>query len=703
MVYPPFLGLPTIPPNVADALQGFGDVSVPDVNFGANIPENQLQKVWDSILEGFNPSVVSKEEMAELEQAKEDNPEQAASIDATLQAATMANMFASPAARVCILFWAVTILIAIIRKIPGVRGVPSLSGMLSAMATGGFSFTMDGTIVSGWAVLPWGYQTGTGTWDGHSISSQKFMNAGEPRHAQWPIPIFPGRNSEDQGNYYLKTCYGEMKIGPDAKVYEWNYDSNPYNPTESKFAPEYFDQQGNKKNASGRQMQITITGTSGNASNFNCTKYETGTKGNIATLTSKNLNEVSTADGNLALPKDKIHVQSATFSGQIMNAYDLPYLSADKGTGNAPISWCATHGRMMLDDYLSHDPTYLFVAAEDGIVYRFRFCKIHFEGLHRKDKKTGADYFLGADTTDTVNYTADKVWIYGFVEYDSTLSVSSSKVVAHVVIEDKDGNGTLRLRSTKKDLTSSSSNADRIVWVDNDGNDDAYYEWSISSATSSAYVDICTYDNESSVTRSDIATEMMEDHNKANLPAFTPSSHPEHSTCTRQRITTAKVFRFNQTSAEGNDVYLNKNGGSDNNDGFGVVDKFTMVRLRDGQTWASGNYDYIDLNIAMKPYIALWGAGSLVTKESVDFQGGFKIPAAPTVALQDTPSFGYEVLKPCTYPPSGMNAKMQMLVNEDADRFTVMATFGCCFTEEVWERFVELKKMAKADRHFVRW
>ena len=70
------------------------------------------------------------------------------------------------------------------------------------------------------------------------------------------------------------------------------------------------------------------------------------------------------------------------------------------------------------------------------------------------------------------------------------------------------------------------------------------------------------------------------------------------------------------------------------------------------------------------------------------------------MVVQDVPELVFEAEDPCTQPQSDMAKKMAMLVENDADQFTVMAAFGCCYTDDLWDKFLELKK---AKRHMVRW
>ncbi len=688
--YPIFNGLPGIPPNVAEALSGLGDVSVPDVNFGANVPDGQIQKIWDSITKSLCPPVVPDSEIDSLKKAIEDNPDQAASLQTTLAAAQTANMFASPAVRVFILFWVVSILLSIVRKIPGVRGVPSLSGMMSALATGGFDFQMDHDVKSGWAVLPLGSISLTGTWDGHEITNQEFVYAGEPRHSQWPIPVFPDRNSEHQGNYYLKTCYGEIIVGPDEKPYVWEYDSEPCRPAASNFQADYQNSSGTHVGATGRQFQITITDGS---RHFECTRIETSTKGRIKEFVSRDLNSVSSADGSLALPRDVLTPYAMTFGeGEVSYGYEMTRLSS----GGKKVSWSVSYHCMTqigrTTEHPEDYPRYLKLSSSDfsDDLY-FTPCKIHFFGLKRKDGKRGG--ILGPLDGETwVSYYAEKVVVFG-MSYASNTGICQ---IARVEITDSNKKGSLRLKTDDDLLEDPSTNSTMIVW------ENGLYSFSADSESEDAFVEIGNF-------QPDVVNDWWNSTRTDMLEASRDDSLPSIGSQTNRYPLRSLVFK-NETSSEYEfHYYLNDLSprafspvATDwTYPGFGQVDGFDWVAPSTGHDWTDDD-DYIyTIRAHSKVPVATWGAGKLVTKESVS--SDFSIPETPSVVLQDSPAIGFEVLRPCTYPPAGMDSKMQMLIASGAGKYEVMAAFGCCYTEELWEKYQELKKIAMAKRSFIKW
>lgn len=124
-----------------------------------------------------------------------------------------------------------------------------------------------------------------------------------------------------------------------------------------------------------------------------------------------------------------------------------------------------------------------------------------------------------------------------------------------------------------------------------------------------------------------------------------------------------------------------------------------------GYTWPmSGHYEgstYVkpDYGPDMKYRRVIFENGSAVINSYIGIDSiGDNYP--PSVVVQDVPELVFEAQDPCTQPQSDMAKKMAMLVENDADQFTVMAAFGCCYTDDLWDKFLELKK---AKRHMVRW
>ena len=100
-----------------------------------------------------------------------------------------------------------------------------------------------------------------------------------------------------------------------------------------------------------------------------------------------------------------------------------------------------------------------------------------------------------------------------------------------------------------------------------------------------------------------------------------------------------------------------------------------------------------------KPRVAIWSSGELATKDDT---AGVKPLPVSNVNLAEAPSVEFEIPYPCVQPFVGAEAKLKMLLDSDADKYTVMATYGCCFTEEIWEEFQKLKKSWKT-RKSMRW
>ena len=116
-----------------------------------------------------------------------------------------------------------------------------------------------------------------------------------------------------------------------------------------------------------------------------------------------------------------------------------------------------------------------------------------------------------------------------------------------------------------------------------------------------------------------------------------------------------------------------------------------------------GGYTYYDdvrrklfySNCPKKPFIS-FTKGRASTKNTIEFRSMVERP----FAVQDVPVLEYEVLDPCTIPQASIDRKLRMLVDNDADDFSVMAAFGCCYTPDLLDKFHELKKQK---RHMVRW
>jgi len=124
---------------------------------------------------------------------------------------------------------------------------------------------------------------------------------------------------------------------------------------------------------------------------------------------------------------------------------------------------------------------------------------------------------------------------------------------------------------------------------------------------------------------------------------------------------------------------------------FGYL--YPMTANWDGSAYVHPNYgpDY------KRPHIAFVNGSATVESDIGIDAIGEKYP--PQAIVQDVPEMTFEAQDPCTQPQSSMEKKMAMLLENDADQFTVMAAFGCCYTDDLWDKFQELKKLR---RHMVR-
>jgi hypothetical protein len=112
-------------------------------------------------------------------------------------------------------------------------------------------------------------------------------------------------------------------------------------------------------------------------------------------------------------------------------------------------------------------------------------------------------------------------------------------------------------------------------------------------------------------------------------------------------------------------------------------------------TIKNGN-SYIYSSTIKNPFIQFTD-GKATVKNKVEMNKA--VPDAQPNFFQDAPEIVFEAKDPCTIPQSAMDKKMAMLLENDADQFTVMAAFGCCYTDDLWDKFQELKKLR---RHMVR-
>ena len=124
--YPGFNGLPNV--GSTTGLDGLPDTNTPDLTADQKLAKNVFQEQVQQFLGVLNPAIVSEDAIADMQEAadSEDTSEsEKAGLQASIAAAQMMNVFASPAVRVYVLTILVSLILSILRKMPGTGHVPS--------------------------------------------------------------------------------------------------------------------------------------------------------------------------------------------------------------------------------------------------------------------------------------------------------------------------------------------------------------------------------------------------------------------------------------------------------------------------------------------------------------------------------------------------------------------------------------------------
>lgn len=836
--YPGFNGLPNV--GSTTGLDGLPDTNTPDLTADQKLAKNVFQEQVQQFLGVLNPAIVSEDAIADMQEAadSEDTSEsEKAGLQASIAAAQMMNVFASPAVRVYVLTILVSLILSILRKMPGTGHVPSWTGVMQALSQGGLRFTMDSAIKAGWAVLPEGSEILTGTWKSNSststnITDQEFPLFAEPRPqdlGDFPdyqifVPIAPMKNLHrsgsnmitSDGTYYMKVCYGGMLIdGMDWQ--NFLYYGNPYDALTARntqnakyFGTEYYTSSGGHAGGRGRYWDVSFTDQ--DDQRFKCTKRTTSNL--FKQLIDSDYETVQTADGKeLLVPREKTDVFQVKFgednNANINNwAYDVAAIGK-KITGYMPMVW-AYDPECVIPWYGSTAPSWTVSPDVKTLKYRKNgegsdfetgLACIKLRGVHRVENKNPgllglklhADGNRIVEDTDAELYQADEIILVG-VKYVGLQVSTPNFLMSKIVIKDVDGKSRFKLKSDKKPFVpdygltdsnyssfkskyndvvneleaakSSSSAGAGLLHLENArdymqtlsegayvssfpqlksmysrlaslyaygvdrtwsttipliereleylkqfhtqyisaSDEDASLRWeNMGFEFSAAAVDMNNaYVEEYQGGRGEILEKIYGDWlTKKLISEYYPEVPSDTS---KYAIKSASIAEDDDT-----DAYFNRyhdSSPSYKDRGFGCMylyGKFSGT-YNTPSNWSVSGTVYIDKDMVTylgigKPRVAIWSSGELATKDDT---AGVKPLPVSNVNLSEAPSVEFEIPDPCVQPFVGAEAKLKMLLDSDADKYTVMATYGCCFTEEIWEEFQKLKKSWKT-RKSMRW
>ena len=606
----PLVGLPVVPQGLPEALDNAPSFDTPDLTANEKFSKSVLNEQMQAMMDALNPAIVPTEELSAMSKESQQerssgNTDRADALDATVAAGTMANLAASPLFRVFVLIIIVKIILSILRKIPGVRGVPSFNKCLKDVLSGGsISFTTQSQFIKGWANL-----------DGTSSSGQ--------------------------------TSKAEILIGDDIESKLYTYSG-------SRKAIFYCD-----NSPADYSVHIVANGT------LPVTYKDPTDPDNDETLNGIAISTTLTSQHNNTTPTQYGYRPELLLNG---SAGRLAYVLNSTQLRNNPARKVKAEVN----------------GATDPSLY---FCKlIVIRKLYNPDPAPSAGdvpYLTGT----AVKYRGQWAEVWGM---DKSVS---GQIDLHVF--NLNANYLYLYLTSDKNKYASSTVATCLRMVPHVGTEFGFTAYDLRSGTTwkiyrfetdtteklNAFLKFVACSREYTI---DTAFNQM------------PTAHTEVTP-------SGTIFRVSLD--EGTD-YPPFNSASD---GYG----FGFMQTADGyvygtQTLPTGSdldptVTYPSNDYAKERYFT-FGSGSLESREDIDVGDGLTPPSTSyqPVILQSNPSVSVKAYTPCTYPPVSVDSKLRMLVDNDADKFLVMATFGCCYTEELWDRFVELKRIARSTRHFVR-
>lgn len=607
----PLVGLPVVPQGLPEALDNAPSFGTPDLTANEKFSKSVLNEQMQAMMDALNPAIVPTEELSAMSQESQQerssgNTDRADALDATVAAGTMANLAASPLFRVFVLIIIVKIILSILRKIPGVRGVPSFNKCLKDVLNGGsISFTTQSQFIKGWANL-----------DGTSSNGQ--------------------------------TSKAEILIGDDIESKLYTY--------------------------SGSRKAI-----------FYCDNVPGGQEHSVHILANSVL-PVTYKDPTD--PDNDETLNGIAISTQITSLCDG--LAQPVQYGYRPeLLFPSSAGRMVYvlnSTQLRNIPARkVSIEPFSGTTLQNSFCKIILRKLSNPNPAPGigeSPYLSGGTTKYDIAWS--EIW-----SMDTSVS---GQIDLHVIrIEWHPASWNVSLTTDAYKYTSIAASA--LYWGPYNQSDlDTGYMsgtpmWKVyrfetdTAEKLNAFLKFvaCSY------------TNSIESAFNAMPTAHTEVAPPDTRAYRVQVTGGSYAAPFNATDSYG----------------------FGFMQTADGyvygtQTLPTGSdldptvaYTYNDY---AKERFFTFGSGSLESREDIDVGDGLTPPSTSyqPVILQSNPSVSVKAYTPCTYPPVSVDSKLRMLVDNDADKFLVMATFGCCYTEELWDRFVELKRIARSTRHFVR-
>lgn len=686
----PLHGLPPINPGVSESLANMPDSFPKDISADVKMDALNTSAMQEKMAEMFSPPLVGDDILDLFEQQANEaeasgDTATATALRSTIASAQTANAFASPWVRVAVLWLIVSMLLKIISRIPGISGVPSLAKIMKDFQSGAqFTLYSSMQVYRGWSILNITTpsvatdSTTKGAIEVKGDASHKFNMWSNYHDNTW-------RDSTEE--YWFHAYKGFFDIGFKGNYQTWYFDTekNPY---------------------TDNAQRIFVVRKDAGESTFYCSgldsAYSSETARGLEFLPVSGASSEGDIVQSMYVIGADLKMEDWDGSGSTHNDYPLKFgYEIEELTKGKRVAYVNTSASSDLD-YASYTGVVHVKLNEEENEFSCGFAKIIMKDLENPSSYKDDIPLVYSDYNFVSNYC--EVWCVSKESGDWYVHVLRKNLVCYTTADgNTKSNKEFVLKSDNEKWSSGRSHS--LVIQRNDVTytfyDSCYLKnenqviLNIGEKTYKSYQKYRVLDKSAFEGILEYSRDLLfKDITWGNV--LTDSPVKESITLSRFYIRNQELVptQGGMSGDTGYDLSLNSVTSNSNIycNGKGFIEGFYT-----GGTSSSDTLVYQNCKL---PFIR-WGEGSLKAKEST--QVGSVEFGTPNVVVSGAPSFEFEVLTPCTVPQANIERKLTMLVNNDADRFTVMATFGCCFTEDVWDKFCELKRMAKSERHMIRY